>query len=144
MAGVTQVADGQFLQALGIFQKLLNVLRCHALLCFNEILPLWGGCKPSKEICLYRVTEKSVLGFPAVVVHAIPQNAEVEVLFLLDIDQEKVLLVVSMSIYESDHALDDFGFLSPVEDIIAHEAWSKHLINISTDRLFNFPSRNAR
>ena len=140
MAGVFQVADSQFLQTLGVFQKLCNIVWCHVLLGFDRVLPIWGGSEPSKEIGLNWMTKKSVLGFSAIVVHAIPQNAEVEVPFFLDIYQEKVLLVVSMSIHEGDHALNHFGFLSFVQHIIAHEAGSKHLINISAHCPFYFSS----
>jgi len=60
------------------------------------------------------VVEESFLRLPTVVVHAVPQDREIDVFVFLGLHQEQVLLVVSVGVHKRDHALYDLrlGVLS--------------------------------
>jgi len=62
--------------------------------------------KLSEEVGLNRVLKEPVLSLLAVVVHAVSQDGKIKIIFLSGLHQEKVVLVVSMGIHESHHALN--------------------------------------
>jgi len=57
------------------------------------------------------MAEKSFLSLSAIVVHAVTENAKIDVFFFLDVHQEHVLFVVAMRVHKRNHALDDLGFV---------------------------------
>lgn len=86
MAGITQVADSEIFKGVRVSDKLFLVLIIHALLGINERPPLARECKSCEEIRLNGVAEESILGLPAVMVHAVPKDCEIEVLLLLQLN----------------------------------------------------------
>jgi hypothetical protein len=131
-----EVSNGKLTEALGVSKQLLDILFSHVLLGFNETLSIWRGSKLSKKVCLDWMIKESILRFPAVVVHAVSKDAKVQILFLFDVHQEQVFLVVTMCIHKCYHALNDLGFLALIQHVIVHEIGTKHLINISAHSHF--------
>lgn len=120
MAWTSQIANGKVFQGLGVSKELLDILSRHVLFLFNERLSLWRARKSCEEVCFNGVTEKSVLSFPTVVVHAIPEYGEIYIVLLLGLHEEQVLLVVSMSVDKSDHGVDNLRPLLLGDGVVLH------------------------
>ena len=115
-----QSGGARSLKLTSVLDEPLNILGRHVGLVSNEDHGLGGSCEFRKVKGLDSLREESVLCLLAVVVHAVPQDGEVNVGLL----QKQVLLVVSVGIHEGHHAFDQVHFLIGGE--LVQESWPKH------------------
>jgi hypothetical protein len=100
-----QAFDGLVLQISCIFQQLCDVLHRHVALPLDEVGSILRQSKLCEEVSLNCMLEESVLSLFRIMVHAISQNRKIDVVFLSRLNQEQVILVVSMSVDKGHHAL---------------------------------------
>ena len=140
MDGLVKAFDGLVLQVGCISQQLLDILLRHVALALNEVGAILRQSKLCEEVSLNGMLEESVLSFLRVVVHAITENRKVNVVFLSSLNQEQVILVMSVSIHKRHHALEQHVCLHLVK-LVQNRA--VHLVNKACHNFVHPVLRNS-
>ena len=119
----------RFLKLVGVSNKPFYIFGRHVGLVLNKDHGLGRSGKLRKEERLYRLPEESVLGFFAIMIHAVSENGEINAWLF----QKQVIFVVSVSVDKSHHAANHLHFL--ILYYILQKWSSKHLFN---EPFYNF------
>ena len=124
-------SHADFLKLGGVPNEPLDILSAHVGLALDEAHGLGRTGELREKESFNRVGEEVVLGFLAVVVHAISQHREVN----LALFQKQVVLVVAVGINECSHRPDDFTFPGFLE--LLQKRSAEHLTHETTHDTFH-------